>query len=78
MSEDNSSEVFSGSTEWFSKGYGFIKPDVDGPDVFCHFSDISAEGFKSLKKGQRVSYQIGTNHRGQPKAINVQVLAEKE
>lgn len=77
MNEDNDSgTVFLGTTEWFSKGYGFIKPDIEGPDLFVHFSDITVEGFKSLKKGQRVSYQIGKNHRDQDKAINVQVLGD--
>jgi CspA family cold shock protein len=75
MTDDNST-VFYGTTIFFTKGYGFIQPDVGGPDVFCHFSDINADGFKSLKKSQRVSYQIGKNLRDQPKAINVQVIVD--
>ena len=73
MSDD---KVFTGVVVWFniSKGFGFIKPNEGDVDVFCHYSDIAVEGFKTLQKDQKVSYQIGTNHRGQPKAINVVLL----
>lgn len=70
---DNATNV--GTVVWFSKGIGFIKPDVEGAnDVFIHYSDVEMDGYKLLKKGQRVSYQIGLNHRGQNKAIQVKVI----
>ena len=68
-SEDK--KVLTGTVVWFSKGFGFIKPDAEEKDLFVHYSDLSMDGFKTLQKDQRVSYEIGTNHRGQPKAINV-------
>lgn len=71
-------EVFYGSVVIFTKkGYGFIAKEnatENDPDIFVHYSDIKAEGYKILYKGQKVSYQIGQNHSGQPKAINVTVL----
>lgn len=56
------------------KGYGFIKPDDNGVDIFVHFSDINVEGFKTIYKDQKVSYEIGLNKRGQPKAVLVSIV----
>lgn len=70
-----SDQVLQGTVIFFSKNYGFIAPDAGGNDVFVHYSDISMEGFKTLKKGQRVSYQLGLNVRGQEKATNVAVIS---
>jgi CspA family cold shock protein len=72
------SEVFQGTVVWFDakKGYGFIEWSKDGvkqKDLFCHYSDISADGFKTLTKGQKVSFGIGLNKRDQPKAIEIKV-----
>ncbi len=58
-------------------GYGFIEWGIDGKpqqDMFVHFSDIVCEGFKTVKKGQKVSFGIGLNNRGQPKAVNVTAI----
>ena len=64
---------------WFDprKGMGFIEWEIDGvkqKDMFVHFSDISCEGFKTLYKNQKVSFGLGVNVRGDPKATNVTIL----
>ena len=55
-----------GTVKWFneSKGYGFITPDEKGEDLFAHFSAIKMEGFKTLKEGQRVSFEVTTGPKG--------------
>lgn len=60
-----------GTVKWFNdaKGYGFIAQE-GGPDVFVHFSAIQAEGFKSLKEGERVEFEITEGPKG-PQAANV-------
>jgi cold shock protein len=52
------------------KGYGFITPDGGGKDIFVHFTDIKMDGFKSLKPGQRVNFEVSHEGKG-PKASNV-------
>lgn len=52
------------------KGFGFITPDDGGKDIFVHHSDIHMEGFKSLKPGQRVTFDLAQEAKG-PKASNV-------
>lgn len=61
-----------GKVKWFNeqKGYGFITPDSGGKDLFVHFSEIKAEGFKTLKEGQPVEYETANSDKG-PKAVNV-------
>ena len=63
-----------GIVKWFndSKGYGFIEQE-DRPDVFVHHSGINAEGFKTLKENDRVSFDIENGQKG-PAAVNVTVL----
>ncbi len=55
-----------GRVKWFSdlKGFGFIEPDNGGPDVFAHFSAITMDGFKTLKEGARVSYEVNEGPKG--------------
>jgi len=63
-----------GTVKWFndSKGFGFIEQE-DGPDVFVHHSAINASGFKSLKEGDRVTFDIEQGQKG-PAAANVTVV----
>ena len=67
-----------GPVKWFNseKGYGFIAGDEGGDDVFVHYSAIKADGYRSLKEGQKVSYETETDPKNPNKlrAINVQAL----
>lgn len=56
----------SGTVKWFNsaKGYGFICPDGGGQDVFAHFSTIIMDGYKSLKAGQKVTFDINQGPKG--------------
>jgi CspA family cold shock protein len=56
----------SGTVKWFNdaKGFGFIEPDGGGPDAFAHFSAIQAEGYKSLKEGARVTFELTEGAKG--------------
>ena len=79
--EDSKQEVFQGIVIWFNKvGIGFIAWEKDGikqKDMFVHYSDLDQSGFRTLHKDSRVSFEIGINHKGQPKAICVKVLDQK-
>ncbi len=63
-----------GTVKWFNeaKGFGFIEQS-EGPDVFVHFSAITAEGFKTLDEGQRVTFDVEDGPKG-PQASNVSSL----
>jgi len=67
-----------GTVKWFNndKGYGFIANDEGGDDVFVHFSSIQIEGFKTLKEGQKVTFDIEDDLKNPDKkrAANVQVV----
>lgn len=49
-----------GTVKWFndSKGYGFVTPDDGGDNLFAHFSAIQMNGFKTLKEGQKVTFEV--------------------
>lgn len=61
----------SGTVRWFNaeKGFGFIERE-GGDDVFVHFSDIMEDGYRTLEKGESVSFEVVDGDRG-PKATNV-------
>ena len=56
-----------GTVKWFNdaKGFGFITPDQGGEDLFAHFSAIQGNGFKTLKEGQKVTFDVTTGQKGQ-------------
>lgn len=64
-----------GTVKWFNadKGFGFIAPDEGGDDLFVHFSEIQAQGYKSLDEGQKVKFEVGEGRKG-PQAQQVQPL----
>ena len=55
-----------GTVKWFNdaKGFGFIEPEEGGPDVFAHFSAIGMAGYRTLKQGARVSYELVVGPKG--------------
>jgi CspA family cold shock protein len=68
-------DMASGTVKWFndSKGFGFITPESGGDDLFAHFSAIQSSGFKTLKEGQRVSFDVTTGPKGQ-QASNIRPI----
>jgi CspA family cold shock protein len=63
-----------GKVKWFNnaKGYGFIETEA-GSDLFVHYTAIQGDGFKSLKEGQMVQFEVADGEKG-PQAINVTKL----
>ena len=63
-----------GTVKWFSnqKGYGFITTE-DGKDVFVHHTSILGDGYKTLKEGQAVEFEVGQGPKGEH-ATNVKPL----
>ncbi len=64
-----------GTVKWFNdaKGFGFIAPDEEGADLFVHHTAIDMNGFRSLKEGQRVTYEAVQGPKGM-QADKVQAL----
>lgn len=61
-----------GTVKWFNdaKGFGFITPEDGGEDLFAHFSSIQMNGFKTLKEGQKVNFEITQGPKGK-QAVNI-------
>lgn len=64
-----------GTVKWFNdaKGFGFITPDDKSEDLFAHFSAIESSGFKSLKEGQKVSYEATQGPKGK-QASSIKII----
>jgi CspA family cold shock protein len=67
-------EKETGTVKWFNdaKGFGFISREV-GDDVFVHYSDIEAEGFRSLRENQKVEFSVEQGPKG-PRATHVKPI----
>lgn len=70
------SQKLTGTVKWFNdaKGFGFITPDNGGEDLFAHFSSIQMNGFKTLKEGQKVQFDVTQGPKGK-QASNIQNAA---
>ena len=62
-----------GTVEFFNqaKGYGFIRPDGGGMDVFVHITDVQASDMNTLNVGDAVEFEFGESRNGRPKAVNL-------
>ena len=72
---EHSRKIATGTVKWFddAKGFGFITPDDGSDDLFAHFSEIQAKGFKSLQEGQKVSFDVKQGPKGK-QAANIQPM----
>lgn len=75
MSEER---IYEGIVVFFINrlGYGFLKWEKDNipqTDIFVHYTDIACEGYRTIKKDQKVKFKLGVNVRNQPKAVDVTV-----
>ncbi len=68
-----------GTVKWFNnaKGFGFILPDGGGDDLFAHYSSIEMDGYKTLKAGQPVIFEIENGDKG-PHASHIQLEAAQD
>jgi len=64
-----------GTVKWFNdaKGFGFVTPEGGGKDLFAHFSAIQGQGFKTLREGQRVQFDVTAGPKGE-QASNIRML----
>jgi CspA family cold shock protein len=65
-----------GTVKWFNdaKGFGFIIQDGGGEDVFCHYSAIQADGFRTVAEGQKVEFEVKKGPKGL-QASNVRIIS---
>ena len=68
-----------GVVKWFNdaKGFGFIQPDGGGDDVFAHFSAVQMDGFRTLKQGSRVAFEVVQGPKGHL-AQNIRPMVDSE
>ena len=68
-------EVAQGTVKWFNptKGYGFIKPDDGGQDVFVHISAVEKAGYTNLAEGARISFEVTMKRGGKMSAENLRL-----
>jgi CspA family cold shock protein len=73
VQQEARNRMATGTVKWFNdaKGYGFITPDDGSEDLFAHFSAIQMQGFKTLKEGQKVSFDVTQGPKGK-QASNIQ------
>ena len=66
--------MLKGTVKWFNeeKGFGFITAE-DGNDIFAHFTQINKDGFKTLKEGEEVTFEITEGAKG-PQASNIEIV----
>lgn len=66
-----------GKVKWFSerKGYGFLSKDDGSGDVFVHYSSVEGEGYKTLREGDEVEFEVSNSDKG-PKAANVKRISQ--
>lgn len=64
-----------GTVKWFNptKGYGFIKPDDGGPDIFVHISAVEKAGYTGLAEGARISYEVQAGRSGKVSAESLRI-----
>ena len=66
-----------GTVKWFNseKGFGFIRPDSGGADVFVHISAVERAGLNGLKEDQKISYELVEDRRGRSSAGELRVMS---
>ena len=67
-----------GTVKWFdsTKGYGFIQPNDNSKDVFVHIRTLEQQGISELPDGQKVQYEVNTNHHGKTAATSIKLIEE--
>ena len=66
-----------GKVKWFNnaKGYGFVLPDAGGEELFAHYSSIDMDGYRTLRAGQEVDFEVREGPKGLH-AVNIRVVSE--